>query len=157
MSSPPAALYAPEEPRTPPGNARVLWIGEGPPTPPRAAMPRDVRAKLDARRHRSPPPSAPPTPREPGGGSALERLPPDLATQLLNLDGYNLVAELLTARVSTRLREWVGDRPLAMVYELRPLLRRWRDAVFPPPRRRVNSFQHSPSKRKATNRAILFF
>lgn len=136
----------------------VFWIGDGPSRPLCDVIPRSVRSRIESRRvPRASDAEADRAVRVAGGGSALERLPPDLAKQILTLDGYNLTAELLRSRVSTRLREMVGDKPLVMCTQVRPLLRTWRDVVFPPPRRRVNSFTHSPSKRKARNRAILFF
>jgi len=151
----------------------LFWVGahaelRAPTPPPLAAViPRRIVRRLDERLSMrataaeaassapSPEPAGPA-----GGGSVLERLPPDVVGHFFSRDGYNLTRELLALRVSKTLREAVGQRPLDMIHSTLPMLRTWRDAVFPPPpppRARANSFLHSPTRRADRNRAIMFF
>lgn len=147
-----------------PTRTHLFWVGERPAKALAAVIPRRIVRRLDA--HRSPRRSAaaseapPHPPGPPGGTSVLERLPPDVVSHFFSKNGFNLTRELLSLRVSRTLREAVGDRPLHMIHSTLPLLRTWRDAVFPPPpppRPRANSFLHSPTRRASRDRAIMFF
>ena len=126
-----------------------------------AHVPPNVLKKL-AKRSRSPRPrSTPPKfQRAAGGDALLERLPRHLSTQLFARDGYNVVRELLALlRTSRTLRDAVGTKPSTMIRDVLPVLRCWRNYVFPrkaPARARVNSWSSSPLKRASRNRPIMF-
>lgn len=138
----------------------LFWVGDGPPDALSTAFPQTLKRKLSSRRVPGRRKAVEAKPAVVGGTSCIERLPSGLASDLFSHDGYNLTRELLGLRVSRTLKDAVGEKPLFMVTATLPLLRQWRDAVFPPPprsRTRVNSFTHSPVKRASRNREILFF